>query len=161
MEIVIWPSPILKQKSEACVVPPYEVLTRQMTEVMKANNGVGLSAIQVGLAQSFFIMVDGDSVITVVNPKVLKLIGKPQVVYEGCLSLPGVYEETKRHLEVEVQYQDESMSLITRTLTGLSAQVFCHETEHCSGQMFIDKLSAAKRSLIRGNLQKAKRKGVI
>lgn len=133
-----------------------------MHQTMINAGGVGLSAIQVGLAQRFFIIDIGDGIKTYVNPIIKTYIGQPGFVNEGCLSLPGQFESIKRFPEVEVCYWLPDLSKeVTETLYGLEAHAFQHEYEHLDGKLFVDKLPSAKRSTIRGNLQKMKKQGRI
>lgn len=166
MKILIWPDPILKQVSEPVTEPLNPEYVRAMFLTMKDAGGVGLSAIQVGLPKRFFIMhpYDHDNGFgtVVVNPVIKTYLGTHQLMNEGCLSLPGQFEMVKRFTEVEVAYWDMNLTAEkTEVLHGMEAHIFQHEYEHLDGKLFVDKLPSAKRSLIRGNLQKMKKWGKL
>lgn len=164
MKILIWPNPVLKQVSEAVLEPLNQEYVMAMYDTMKASGGVGLSAIQVGLAKRFFItdIYNSSSYRCYVNPIIKTYLGSPVLMKEGCLSLPGQFEMVKRFPEVEVAYWDSQLNKeYTGTLNGEEAHVFQHEYEHLDGILFVDKLPPAKRSTIRGNLQKLKKWGKL
>lgn len=133
-------------------------LLKDMAVTMMSNGGIGLSAIQVGIPKAFFMMLEDLEV--VVNPVILTYMGTKTPMLEGCLSLPGQYETVLRYPEVEVSYWTHNFDKeVRKVIGGQAAHVFQHEYEHLKGMLFVDKLPAAKRSLIRGNLQKMKRNG--
>lgn len=166
MKILIWPDPILKQVSEAVTEPLNPEYLRAMFLTMKGAGGVGLSAIQVGLAKRFFIMHpyehDNGFGTVCVNPIIKTYSGEQKLMLEGCLSLPGQFESIKRFTEVEVAYWDMNLTAEkTEILSGQLAHIFQHEYEHLDGKLFVDRLPAARRSLVRGNLQKMKKWGKL
>lgn len=167
MNILIWPDPVLKQVSESVVEPLNPEYVATMWNTMTNNGGVGLAAIQVGLAKRFFLMNAWGAAtvqpsMVVVNPIILTYLDSPVLMNEGCLSLPGQFESVKRFPRVEVKYWSADLQTVTQTiLTGPEAHIFQHEYEHLEGKLFVDKLPAAKRSTIRGNLQKMKKWGKI
>lgn len=160
MKILIWPDPCLKKVSEPVMEPLNQEYIWALHQTMRNDGGIGLSAIQVGLAQRFFIIDIGEGCKTYVNPIIKTYMGKPGFVNEGCLSIPGQFESIKRFPEVEVAYWLQDLSKeVTEILTGLEAHVFQHEYEHLEGNLFIDKLPPGKRDLIRSNLKKLKLQG--
>ena len=123
-----------------------------------------MSANQVGINQNFFITrTDSKGPTRVyVNPLIQGFLGVPTLMLEGCLSLPGQFELIRRFPELKVSYQNSDLTKITEeTINGIEAHCYQHEIEHGRGELFVDKLSSAKRSTIRGNLQKMKRNGQI
>lgn len=85
-----------------------------------------------------------------INPKVLELSGSERRE-EGCLSVPGVYEEVERPSHVVVEAYDEKGDLRKITGDGFLARAFLHEIDHLQGKLFIDYLSVLKRQLIKKN----------
>jgi len=161
LKILIWPNPTLKLVSENVTEPLTVEEINELFGAMYTAGGVGLSAIQVGLAKRWFVMHVGGPRVCV-NPIIKTYMGTQVLLNEGCLSLPGQFETVKRFTEIEVSYWDSQFCQeITQVLTGLEAHVFQHEYEHLDGMLFVDKLSSAKRSTIRGNLQKMKKQGKI
>jgi peptide deformylase len=80
-----------------------------------------------------------------------------QVSEEGCLSVPGYYEEVERANYIRVRYQDRNGDEIETEMEGFLAVVVQHEIDHLDGKLFVDYLSEAKRSRIRRRLLRDKR----
>lgn len=160
MKLIYWPNPILKQVSEPTKVQIQSVFD-DMYAIMKAHNGVGLSAIQVGLPMRFFILDVGAGMEVFVNPKIESTSGELIPMREGCLSLPGWYEDVKRYPQVTVSYDDGEWKRQSSTYDGLRAHAVQHEMEHLDGKMFVDRLTGAKRSQIMGMMQKLLRQGKL
>ncbi len=161
MKILIWPNPTLKLVSEPVIEPLTIEEISGLFYAMKSAGGIGLSAIQVGIAKRWFVMEGGKPRVCV-NPVIKTYMGQEVPLNEGCLSIPGQYEIVRRFTEVEVAYWDSQLTQeVSEVLTGLDAHIFQHEIEHLDGMLFVDKLSSARRSTIRGNLQKMKKQGRI
>lgn len=164
MKLIYWPAGILKQVSEP--VGPDEALDQQlvadMKAVMKAHNGAGLSAVQVGVLKRI-VVVDSASLgpSVFVNPKIVSHHGDKIPMREGCLSVPGFYEDILRFPEVVVAYQDEAMQAKEERFHGFIAHVLQHELEHLDGKLYLDHLTAARRSAIMGNMQALRRAGKL
>lgn len=123
-----------------------------MYDTMVSKNGIGLAAIQVGKPISAFIVnligdddvQDKKDLIEVINPKFLKKEG--EIIYqEGCLSLPGYYEDVKRAEHVILEYQDRFGVKKTLEATGLLAVAVQHENDHLDGHLFIERIGYNKR----------------
>ena len=110
-----------------------------MADTMYAANGVGLAANQVGvLRQIVVIDVDDENgLIELINPEIISA-SEEQTGQEGCLSFPGKYGEVTRPRIVTVKAQDRNGKEFTITGEDLLARAFCHETDHLSGNVFID-----------------------
>lgn len=108
----------------------------KLTKTFKDPEGVGLAANQVGLQESFFVAKNKDHFIKVINPKLLSSSKKTKKYFEGCLSIPGIWGEVKRHLSIKVSYKDEQGKSVTKTLTGVLAWIFQHEIDHLNGILF-------------------------
>lgn len=134
-----------------------------MFETMYAAGGVGLAAPQVGLSQRFFVMdvpdEDGKAnKLTLINPEILRVEGE-QVGDEGCLSFPGLYQTVKRDMRVIVKAQDVGGKDIELDLDGLAARCVLHETDHCDGIVFLDRMTVLKREMAKRKIKRLKKTG--
>lgn len=128
-----------------------------MVETMRAERGVGLAGPQVGVSKRVAIMnpepENDETLIKMVNPRIVAASDEVETVEEGCLSVPGVRGEVPRHVWVEVAYEDEKGVERTLRAEGLLARIVQHELDHLDGVLFIDRLSLAKRALIKPKLR--------
>jgi peptide deformylase len=165
LEIRLFGDPVLWERS-APVTEFGADLARfgdDLLETMRAAPGVGLAAPQVGVLRRLFAYDVGVDEQTgehrfgvLVNPVIARRAGE-QHGEEGCLSLPGLYYECTRALEVTVAAQDVAGQTLTVDGEGLLARVFQHEIDHLDGVLFIDRISALKRNMILRKLAKARR----
>ncbi len=116
-------------------------LLDDMVDTMHKYNGVGLSAVQVGILKRLVVidLYDDKGPIKLVNPVILKTKGE-QEVEEGCLSFPNKYAKMIRPAEVVAEALDENGKKIKIKAKGLLAQAICHELDHLDGVLFIDKM---------------------
>ena len=116
-------------------------LLDDMVDTMHKYNGVGLSAVQVGILKRLVVidLYDDIGPIKLVNPVILKTKGE-QEVEEGCLSFPNKYAKMIRPAEVVAEALDENGKKIKIKAKGLLAQAICHELDHLDGVLFIDKM---------------------
>ncbi len=111
-----------------------------MFETMDQADGVGLAAPQVGIAKRFFVVTADDGVRRVfVNPEIIKTSSEIVPYEEGCLSLPGIYEEIKRPAAVTITALDQNGKRFTLDAEGLLARVVQHENDHLDGILYIDR----------------------
>ena len=110
-----------------------------MAETMYKAEGVGLAAPQVGLLRRICIVDIGDGLIELINPVIVEQSGS-QIGSEGCLSVPGRFEEVDRPMYVTVNAQDRNGNNITISAEGFKARAFCHEIDHLNGILFIDRI---------------------
>ena len=124
-----------------------------MYETMMSSNGIGLAAIQVGkpiraLIVNLPINEDGEqsseNLIEVINPKIIHFEGST-FYQEGCLSVPGFYEDIERFENIELQYQDRYGKFHTMIANDLLSIALQHEIDHLDGKLFIEKLSYSRR----------------
>ncbi len=134
-----------------------------MFETMYHSKGVGLAAPQVDVSKRLFVMdcsggEDESQKIALINPEILHVDGE-QYGDEGCLSFPGIYTKVKRELRAVVRYQDVYGE--TQELDGedLTARCALHETDHCDGIVFLDRMSALKRELSKRKIKKLQQTG--
>lgn len=164
LPIIHAPDPRLKVKSK-----PVEVFDdglRQtladMLETMYAAPGIGLAAIQVGIAKRMLVIdiarEDAPKApLKIVNPEIVGVSEEDKVWEEGCLSLPEQYAEVTRPEWIEVAYQDETGAKQLIKADGVLAVCLQHEMDHLDGILFVDHLSAVKRSMILRKLVKQKK----
>lgn len=113
-------------------------LLDDMADTMHKANGVGLAAPQVGILKQVAVIDVGDGVIELINPEIISQRGSV-VDVEGCLSVPGVWAHVERPQVVKVRAMGRDGKERIYKGDGLLARAFCHEIEHLSGQLFIDK----------------------
>ena len=127
---------------------------------MYEGSGIGLAATQVDVHKRV-IVVDisekKDEPLVLINPVLNKVIDPELKTYsEGCLSVPGFYEELERPSEIEISFQDVNGQDHTLIANGLLSVVVQHEMDHLEGKMMVDSISNVKREMIRKKLSKAK-----
>lgn len=153
-EVLVYPDRRLKLVSKDIENFDDELhsLLEDMKETMYASDGIGLAAIQIGIAKNVLIInladEDGEQTLEnleeIINPVILKADGS--VTYqEGCLSVPSVYEDVTRKENIKVRYFNRDGDMIEKDLDGLMAIAFQHELDHLQGHLFIEKLSYLKR----------------
>jgi peptide deformylase len=154
-EIVVYPDKRLKEVSKEVTEFNSELhtLLDDMYETMIAKNGIGLAAIQIGVALQALIInlvreedekQHKEDLLEVINPKILEADG--EIVYqEGCLSVPGYYDDVKRAKHIKVSFFDRDGNEHIKEYEGLMAIAFQHEMDHLNGHLFIEKLSYLKR----------------
>ena len=134
---------ILKKKSREVdtIDEKIQTLIDDMIETMYKFNGVGLSAVQVGILKRVVVIDidDGTGVKVLINPKITKTKGE-QEVEEGCLSFPNQYARLIRPKEVTVEALDRNGKKITIKAKDLLAQAIAHECDHLDGVVFVDRM---------------------
>ena len=120
-------------------------LKKEMTELMLASNGIGLSANQVGLDAQVFVMGDSVENSTIcINPTVLQYTEETVDDVEGCLSFPNIFVKIKRPKEILARYWNENLEECTVKIEGYSAKCYLHELDHLLGITFKDRASKLK-----------------
>ncbi len=114
-----------------------------MADTMYNADGVGLAAPQVGILRRYCIVDVGDGLIELINPVVVSTSGE-QTGTEGCLSLPGRYEDVTRPMKVKVRAQDRNGKNIIVKGEGLKARALLHEIDHLDGILYIDRVGKEK-----------------
>lgn len=155
----VYGDPVLRQKAEPITVFDEELaqLVADLYETMRAYRGVGLAANQVGVAQRVAVVdVPIDDVqrveYTLVNPSIVARSGS-ETGEEGCLSIPSIYDDVTRSLEITVRAQDENGRPFELTAEGYLARAIQHEVDHLDGVLFVDRLSPLKRQFLRRSLE--------
>lgn len=165
-KILTEPDPILRTVSKPVdeVTDEHRQLMDDMLETMYAAPGIGLAAIQIGKPYRIIVMdisdhENGDPKEPryFVNPEIIEASETVQPYREGCLSVPKIYEMVNRPEKVTVKYLDYDGNPQTLYAEGLLAVCIQHEMDHLEGILFIDKLSAVKRQLVRNKLRKGRK----
>ncbi len=120
------------------ITPRVLTLLDDMIDTMRAANGVGLAAPQVGVLRRIVVIeTDEDGLIELINPKIIAYSGE-QESEEGCLSVPGRWGITRRPMHVTVRAMNRKGEVVDITGSGLLAKAFCHELDHLDGKLYID-----------------------
>ena len=164
-EIIKLPDKRLRQASEPVkkVDAGIRKLVDDMFETMYKAPGIGLAAIQIGVAKRVVTMdlskkEDDHKPQVFINPELVWKSDNTATREEGCLSIPDYYEEVERPAEVKVKYLDLDGKTHEIEASGLMATCLQHEIDHTNGVLFIDYLSKLKRDRITKKFTKAAKK---
>ena len=166
LPIVAFGTPILRKK---CVeitpdYPELETLLANMWETLYEAHGVGLAAPQINKGIRLFLIdttpfiddeEETEEVIVkkvFINAIIIEETGEDRDFNEGCLSIPDVREDVSRKSTITIEYMDENFKKHTDTYDGITARIIQHEYDHIDGILFIDKLSALRKRMIKGKL---------
>ena len=120
------------------ITPRIIRLLDDMIETMRAADGVGRAAPQVGVLRRVVVIeTPDDGLIELINPKIIAFAGE-QESEEGCLSVPGRWGITKRPMHVTVRALNRKGETVDINGSGLLAKAFCHEIDHLDGKLYID-----------------------
>jgi peptide deformylase len=155
----IYGDPVLRQRARE--VTEFDDSLRQlvadMEQTMHAYNGVGLAANQVGVAQRVLVVdvpIDDETHAryVLVNPQLSDRTGTVDGE-EGCLSIPGIYEDVKRARSVHIEGFDADGARVAFDADGYLARAVQHEVDHLDGVLFVDRVSPLKRALLKRRLE--------
>jgi len=161
LTILEFPDPRLRTRAipVETVDDELNTLIDDMFETMYAAPGIGLAATQVDVHKRLLVVdvsSDNSEPNALINPEILELDGEI-MTEEGCLSVPGYYEEVKRAEHIRVRFLDRKGEEAELEAEGLLAVCIQHEIDHLDGKLFVDYISEAKRQLIRKRLLRDKR----
>jgi len=161
-DIIKIPDKRLRLKSEPVqkIDAGIKKLVDDMFETMYDAPGIGLAAIQLGIAKRIITMdlskkEDDTKPLVFINPEVTWTSEEKNSYEEGCLSIPEYYEEVERPAAVKVKYMDLDGKSHEITAKGLLATCLQHEIDHTNGVLFIDHLSKLKRDRVVKKFTKA------
>ena len=163
LDILIYPDPLLRRQAAPVAEVDGEVagLVERMFETMYAAPGIGLAATQVDVHRRIVVIdvsEEKSAPLTLINPELLLVEGEGEM-QEGCLSIPGVYENVRRPDKVRVAAIDREGRPFELDAEGLLAVCIQHEVDHLDGKLFVDYLSPLKRNRIRRKMEKRLREG--
>ena len=162
--ILIAPDPRLKAVSAPVGKVDAEIrkLAEDMADSMYAAEGIGLAAVQIGVAKRV-VVIDLDqkegkrNPIAYINPKIIWASEEMAVFEEGCLSVPEIWDDVERPARIKCEYLDRDGNKQTLDADGMLATCLQHEMDHLEGVLFIDHFSRLKRSMALKKLTKAKK----
>ena len=139
----------------------FKELAANMSLTLKSARGIGLAGPQVGVLKHIFIidttLLKEDGIESVekvcINPQIKNFSDNKGYYNEGCLSIPGIFEDISRPEKVEVRYRDEFFDWHEEIFDGIVARIFQHEYDHLQGILFIDRLSSLRKRMLRGKLK--------
>src|SRR5829696_5879701 len=167
LKIVHYPEPVLltvgKPVGEDEFNEELRKLVEDMYETMYDAQGVGLAAPQVGVSKRLFVMdvpteENNSNKFALINPEIIVQEGE-QTGDEGCLSFPGIYTTVRREVRTVVRYRDVFGREQELDCTDLAARCVLHETDHCDGIVFLDRMSVLKRELAKRKIKKLQKTG--
>lgn len=138
-------------------------LIADMLETMYEASGIGLAATQVDMHERVIVIdvsEDRHQPLVLINPEITWTSPEHQVSDEGCLSVPGVYDEVERAAAVKVSALDTEGRLRSIEAQGMLAVCIQHEMDHLRGKVFVEYLSPLKRNRIKTKMLKARRETV-
>ncbi|MCH7501984.1 MAG: peptide deformylase [Proteobacteria bacterium] len=161
LSILEFPDPRLRKTARRVskVDDDLRRLIDDMFETMYAAPGIGLAATQVNIHRRLFIAdvsADQTEPYALINPEILEKDGVI-VTEEGCLSVPGYYEEVERAEHIRVRFENRDGEQVEMEAKGLLAVCIQHEVDHLDGKLFVDYLSEARRQQIRKRLIRDRR----
>ena len=165
LKILIFPDQRLRTVAKEVLVIDDEIktLVSNLLETMYEGNGIGLSATQVNIHKRILVVDvtdEKDSPLVLINPKI-KVLNKEEKIYsEGCLSVPGFFEEVSRPSEINITALNIEGERFTIMATDLLAVAVQHEMDHLDGKIFVDFLSNLKRQRIKSKLLKISKAAV-
>jgi len=173
-EIVVYPDKRLKliSKEVESFNGALHDLLDDMYDTMRSSNGLGLAAIQIGVNTRALIIniplqdeeleydQPKDNTLEMINPIIVEKEGMKKF-QEGCLSIPGVYEDVERAKHIKVEYFDRNGNKCTIEDDNFLAVAIQHEIDHLEGKVFIEKLSFTKRKKFEKEWKRKQKEGLI
>lgn len=162
--VYVYGSQVLRKDAEMVPedYPGLKQLAADMHDTMKASNGVGLAAPQIGLLLRMFVIdlspyADEEPELehskrTFINPEIYEEDDVEVLMSEGCLSLPGLNEDVYRPEKIRIRWVDEDFVPHDAQFDGYEARVIQHEYDHLNGKLFVDHLSALRKTMMRNRL---------
>jgi len=154
LDVLVYPNKLLRESSKDVVHfdAQLHALLDDMYDTMVIKEGIGLAAIQVAVPLNVLVinLVDEEGVqkrenlYEIINPVILEKDGST-IYQEGCLSVPGYYDEIERAEHIKIAYHDRHGNRCEAEFTDLMAIAVQHEMDHLKGRLFIEKLSYLKR----------------
>ena len=165
LEILHFPDPRLRNVAAPveAVDDAVRALADDMLETMYSARGIGLAAVQVGIARRVIVAdvsPERNAPLALINPRVAESRDEEAEFEEGCLSVPGVYEAVSRPARVRVEGWDREGKPMSIEAEGTLAACLQHEIDHLDGRLFVDYLSRLKQHRIRKRAIKQQREAL-
>lgn len=162
------------RKKAVAISPDYpnlQTIIANMFDTMYKAQGVGLAAPQVNLSIRLFIVdaeamedvIEGSNEVlkgfkkVFINAEILEETGKEWAFREGCLSIPEIREDVFRKDTIRIKYFDEHFVEHEEVFSGMKARIIQHEYDHIEGILFVDKISAFRKQIVKSRLMKIQR----
>jgi len=165
LRIVKYPEPVLLEvgKPVEKFDDKLKRLVEDMFETMYAAKGVGLAAPQINQSKRLFVMdcssgEDETQKIAMINPEIVHVEGE-QIGEEGCLSFPGIFQKIQRNSRTIVRAQNVSGDWFELDGMELTARCLLHETDHCDGIVFLDRMTILKREMAKRKIKRLQKTG--
>lgn len=140
---------VLREKNSKIKDPldkEIQALIPRMLETMRAENGVGLAAPQIGKSLRLCVIEEGGTTYVLINPKITAFSKNKVMMEEGCLSFPGEFFQISRPEEVKVRYLDEKGASRKLKGAGLLGRAIQHELDHLDGVLIIDRAKKTRKT---------------
>lgn len=165
LEVLHFPDPRLRKKAIPVEIIDSNIRTiaGDMLETMYDESGIGLAATQVNIQKRIIVIdvsEDRNQPRVFINPKIVSSEGIEQM-QEGCLSVPGYYDDVERAEKIKYSYLTEEGELIEQDADGLLSVCIQHEIDHLDGKLFIDYLSPLKRQRLLKKIDKQERAQIM
>ena len=167
-EILVYPNKLLRELSKDVTQfdAHLHALLQDMYDTMVAKEGIGLASIQIGVPLNVIIInlvneegeQNRENLYEIINPVIVEKDGLT-IYQEGCLSVPGYYDEIERAAHIKVVYCDRDGNKCEEEFTDLMAIAVQHEMDHLKGRLFIEKLSYLKRKKFEKEWKKKQKAG--
>ena len=159
--ILEFPDPRLRTRAQPVTRFDAELhrVIDDMLETMYAAPGIGLAATQVDVHRRLVVIdisADRNDLLVLINPEILSREGEI-ATEEGCLSVPGYFDEVKRASKIRVRAHDRDGNVFERDCEDILAVCVQHEMDHIDGKLFVDYLSSLKRERVRKKLEKERK----
>ena len=167
LKILIFPDPRLRTVATTVdtVDGGTKTLINDMLRTMYEGNGIGLAATQVNIHKRIIVIdvsEEKNKPLILINPLLEEIIEPKKLPYsEGCLSVPGFYEELERPSKVRIKALGLDNKTFSMEAEGILSVVIQHEMDHLDGKIFVDYLTNLKREIIRKKLLKQKKLGSV
>ena len=160
-QILHYPDPLLRRRAVPvpAITDEIRALVDDMAETMYHAPGIGLAAIQIGVTQRVVVIdlsEERNQLQVFINPEIVQSEGE-QILEEGCLSVPGIFEPVTRAGHIRVRALDRDGRPFEIEASGLLATCIQHEIDHLNGVVFVDRLSRLKQQRIRKKVEKHQR----
>lgn len=163
LNILEFPDPRLRKIAEPVTEVDDDIrqLCKDLFETMYQAPGIGLAATQVNVHKRLLVCdvsEDQTQPMVFINPEILQFSADVSSYDEGCLSVPGYFEQVERPESVIVSTMDLDGATLQMEIDGLLSTCIQHEIDHLNGKLFVDYLSPIKRQRIRSKLEKQHKK---
>lgn len=159
LPILKYPNPKLHEVSTPVTVfgPELEEFGKAMLLTMKGKKGIGLAAPQVGILKRILaVWIIEEAPMVFFNPEIVSSSEELFPFREGCLSVPGYFEERSRAKTIKLKFQDNLGTHFENEFTDVHAFCIQHEIDHLNGRVFIDDLSELKKDRIKTKIRKSR-----